>query len=287
MTLGKIIRELAFPIAVATFGVLVLLERKRPLRRETEPVARRTGRNLFVAGTAAVAMALIEIPIAKRAASMVERKNVGLLKLFKLPEWLEISLAVILLDYTLYLWHVLTHRVPFLWRFHVVHHVDLDLDASTALRFHFGELIASVGWRAIQIAVIGVTPKSLQIWQALLIPSILFHHSNVELPERLEKFLSKFIVTPRLHGIHHSVFRAETDSNWSSGLSVWDRLHGTFREVTEHADVKIGVPAHQDPRTLTIGKLLAFPLRPHRDCWQLPDKYLMDEPNDQHNHPNI
>ncbi len=287
MTFEKIIRGLSLPIAVATFGVLVLLERKRPLRRETEPVARRTGRNFLVAGTAAVAMALIESPIAKRAASLVERKNVGLLKLVKLPEWLEILLAVILLDYTLYLWHVLTHRIAILWRFHVVHHVDLDLDASTALRFHFGELIVSVGWRAFQIVAIGITPKSLQTWQALLIPSILFHHSNVDLPESLEKLLSKLIVTPRLHGIHHSVIRAETDSNWSSGLSVWDRLHGTFRDVSEHAGVKIGVPAHQNPKDLTIGKLLAFPLHPHRNCWHLPDKHLIDEPNDQHNHSNF
>lgn len=287
MTLGKIIHGIAFPIAVATFGVLVLLERKLPLRRETEPVARRTGRNLLVAGAAAVALTLIESPIARKAASLVERKNVGLLKLVKLPEWLEILLAVILLDYTLYLWHVLTHRIPFLWRFHVVHHVDLDLDASTALRFHFGELIVSASWRALQIVAIGVTPQSLKTWQALLIPSVLFHHSNVEMPERLEKMFSKFIVTPRLHGIHHSVIRSETDSNWSSGLSVWDRLHGTLRNVSEHAEIKIGVPAHQEPRDLTIGKLLVFPLRPHRQCWQLPDTLALAEADDQHNHPHI
>ncbi|MEJ7849746.1 MAG: sterol desaturase family protein [Pyrinomonadaceae bacterium] len=287
MTLGGIIRGFAFPVAVATFGVLVLLERRRPLRRETEPVARRTGRNLLVAGAAAVALHFVESPIANRTALLVERRNIGLLKLVRLPAWLEVSAAVILLDYTLYLWHVLTHRVPFLWRFHVVHHVDLDLDASTALRFHFGELIVSAIWRAIQIAAIGVTPKSLQTWQALLIPSVLFHHSNVELPEKLEKFLSKFVVTPRLHGIHHSVLQSETDSNWSSGLSIWDRLHGTSSEFSRNSDITIGVPAHQDPRELTIGNLLVFPLRPHRQCWQLPDTPALTGVDDQHNPPHI
>jgi sterol desaturase/sphingolipid hydroxylase (fatty acid hydroxylase superfamily) len=96
-----------------------------------------------------------------------------------LPVWLEVPLAVLLMDYTLYLWHVLMHRLNWLWRFHLPHHVDLDLDASTALRFHFSDLVISIAWRAGQVTLIGVSPLSLSVWQTLLLLSILFHHSNV------------------------------------------------------------------------------------------------------------
>ena len=108
------------------------------------------------------------------------------------------------MDYTLYVWHILTHRVPLLWRFHAVHHVDLDLDASTALRFHFGELAVSVPYRAAQIALLGVDAEALSYWQMFLSLSVLFHHSNVRLPREFESVLSWFVVTPRMHGIHHS-----------------------------------------------------------------------------------
>ena len=141
----------------------------------------------------------------------------------RLPLWLEVAGAVLLLDYTLYWWHVATHRVSWLWRFHAVHHVDLDLDVSTAIRFHFGEITLSVAWRATQIVLIGVTPHSLSIWQAALIPAILFHHSSVRLSPRTERRLSYFVITLRMHGIHHSVVRDEMDSNWSSGFNFWNR----------------------------------------------------------------
>ncbi len=261
MSFGGLIRNLALPLAAGAFCALVLIERRRPLRRQRESGAIRTGRNLTIAGIAAIATHLIERPIAERASALVKRRNLGLLKLLPLPMGVERLAAVILLDYTLYLWHVLTHRMPFLWRFHVVHHTDLDLDTTTALRFHFGELIFSVAWRATQIVVIGVSPDSLRIWRAVFIPSILFHHSNMRLPEKLENLLGNFIVTPRMHGIHHSVVEDETNSNWSSGLSIWDKIHGTFRNNSEHDSVVIGVQNYQHPVDVTLGKLLTLPFR--------------------------
>src|SRR6266540_1425955 len=164
------------------------LERRRPLRRHTvEPKFKREVRNLSVAAVGACALLLIERPAIIRLAQFVEGHRWGLLKQLRLPQWLEVALAVVMLDYTLYVWHYLTHRVSFLWRFHVVHHIDLDLDASTALRFHFGELALSVPWRAAQIAAIGVTPTALLLWQNALLVSILFHHSNVQLPIAVER----------------------------------------------------------------------------------------------------
>ena len=262
------LKIITVPIALGTFGVLVWLEKRRPLRDSVESKIVRNGRNLSVAGIAAAALQLIEQPIVTPLTELVERNNTGLLKVVKLPKILETLLAVALMDYTLYLWHVLTHRLPVLWRFHLVHHVDLDLDASTAIRFHFGELLVSVLWRAAQIVVIGVSPTSFAAWQLFLFPSILFQHSNVRLSPDLDKKLSRFIVTPRLHGIHHSDVQAETDSNWSSGLTVWDRLHGTFRDDVPQEEIVIGVPAYQNPNEVVLTRILSLPFETQKDDWQ-------------------
>lgn len=259
---------LSVSLVVGAFGVLVWLERRSPLRRRVEPKLTRDVRNLAVACFGAVALQLTESPVSNRLATLVERSNWGLLKIGGLPAWLEIPLAVLLLDYSLYVWHVLTHKVPFLWRFHLVHHVDRDLDASTALRFHFGELILSVPWRAAQIVLIGVSPFSFSVWQTLLLISILFHHSNVRLPVACERWLNLLIVTPRMHGIHHSTVHEETDSNWSSGLTIWDRLHGTLRLNVPQDEITIGVPAYREPTDVGFLKLLRLPFSEQKQDWE-------------------
>jgi sterol desaturase/sphingolipid hydroxylase (fatty acid hydroxylase superfamily) len=267
----KILKLFGVSVALGTFGVLVWLENRRPLRlRRVESKMTRNGRNLAVAVAGAVTLRLAETPVVNRLTKFVERKSLGLLKIIRLPRWLETILAVVLLDYTLYVWHVLTHKTPFLWRFHVVHHADLDLDASTALRFHFGELGISVAWRAAQILVIGISPLSFAAWQLFLFPSVLFHHSNVRLPVELEGKLRKFIVTPRMHGIHHSIVHSETDSNWSSGLTVWDWMHGTLKTDVPQNEIVIGVPAYREPDEVVLTKILPMPFEKQKPTWQLP-----------------
>ena len=246
-------------LTAAAFGLLLWLEKRNSLRDPVEPKGRRLARNLGVAGVSAAVLQLAERPVSVPLARLVERRRLGILQRFRLPPWLETTLAVLLLDYTLYLWHVLEHRLPALWRFHAVHHVDLDMDASTALRFHFGELAASIPWRAAQITIIGVTPRSLRIYQRLLMLLVMFHHSNVRLPTRVERWLSLFIMTPRLHGIHHSVIRDELNSNWSSGLTIWDRLHRTLRVKASREDVTIGLPKIRDPEDVTLPRVLKMP----------------------------
>jgi sterol desaturase/sphingolipid hydroxylase (fatty acid hydroxylase superfamily) len=252
----------------AAFLALTALERLRPLRPARERKLIRVPRNLVVAACGAAAVTLLERPIVEPLASVVERRRWGLLYSRPLPRVLRVVIGVVLLDYTLYLWHVLVHRVPWLWRFHLVHHADLDLDASTALRFHFGELTASIPWRAAQIVVIGVDPRTLSLWQTALFISILFHHSNVNLPLGLERAINRFVVTPRMHGIHHSMVPEDTDSNWSSGLTLWDWLHGTLRLNIRQRDVTIGVPAYRDARDVTLAKSLELPFGPQRP-WRL------------------
>ncbi|CAN5212835.1 sterol desaturase family protein [soil metagenome] len=246
-------------LTIGTFSVLYLFEKRQPLRKQIEQKEISTARNLAIAAAAGLAVNFLEKPVTDKLTKFVEEKRFGLVKIFRLPNFLEIALAVVLLDYTLYIWHVLTHKSPFLWRFHKVHHIDLDLTASTAFRFHFGEMTISVLFRAGQVLLIGVSPKALQIWQSLLFLSVLFHHSNIRLPKEFEEKLEKIIVTPRLHGIHHSIEKEEMDSNWSSGLSVWDFLHGTFRNDVPQNEITIGVKGFDEIDEVTLGKMLIKP----------------------------
>lgn len=248
-------------VIFGTFAVLTFFETKKPLRKQIEPKLLNAARDLAIASTAALAGNFLEKPVTNKLTKFVERKNFGLLKIFKLPKSLETTLAIILLDYTLYLWHVLTHKVPFLWRFHKIHHADLDLTAATAIRFHFGEISISVLFRAGQILLIGVSPKALEIWQRLLFLSIFFHHSNIELPESFERKLQKIITTPGLHGIHHSEKKDEMDSNWSSGLTIWDFLHGTFRNDVPQNEIVIGVKEFQTLKDHELNEMIFEPLR--------------------------
>jgi len=252
-------RVLAPLVVGGTFIVLTALERRVPLRRAREAKWRHVSRNMVFAGAAAATVNLLERPVVEPLARMVQRRRYGLLYVRRLPPPLHLILAVVLLDYTLYLWHVLTHRVPWLWRFHLVHHVDCDLDASTALRFHAGELALSIPWRAMQIAAIGVPTNALHLWQNIVLLSILFHHSNVELPIGVERLLARFVVTPRLHGVHHSSVPEETNSNWSSGLTVWDSLHGTLRFDVPQQGITIGVVGYATPADVTLAKAFALP----------------------------
>jgi sterol desaturase/sphingolipid hydroxylase (fatty acid hydroxylase superfamily) len=261
-------------ITCGVFFGLVLLELRRPLRKRTsEAKLRRNLRNMAVAGTSALAIMLTAAPVTTPLTRWVERRQWGLVKWLRLPLWLEVPVALILLDYLLYLWHVAFHKVPFLWRFHQVHHVDLDMDASTAIRFHFGEMSMSTALQIFQILTIGVSPFTFSIWNTWLISEIMFHHSNVELPFRVERWLCKLIVTPRMHGIHHSLVPEELSSNWSSGLTLWDWLHHTLRLNVPQNHLTLGVAAFPDATELTYPKLMEMPFekQQHYPPWLRPD----------------
>ncbi len=255
-------------VVAGTFIVLAWLERRRALRARVAPAGRRLARNLTVAAIAAATVRAVEMPVVLPLARWTARARVGVVARMPLPGPVRLVVTLLLLDYTLYVWHVLTHRVPVLWRFHVVHHLDRDLDASTAVRFHFGELAISTVWRAAQVVAIGVAPDALAVWQTATLVSVLFHHSNVRLPIALERVLARVVVTPRLHGIHHSTVRAETDSNWSSGLVVWDRLHGTLRVDVPQDAIEIGVPAYRNAADAALPRILALPFERQRPSWQ-------------------
>lgn len=265
MTTGRT-RDLVRAAAVLAVAAAVLwLERRRPARPYVESPAVHTTRNLVLAGIAAVTVHLVETPLVLPVARLAARRRWGLTGRMgsSLPARLARPiLTVLLLDYTLYLWHTLVHRVPWLWRLHLVHHVDLDMDASTGLRFHAGELAASVPWRAAQVLMIGATPGALATWQSMTVACVLFHHSNTQLPARTERWLSWIVATPRMHAIHHSIDPSQLETNFSSGFALWDRLHGTFRSDSTAGEVTVGVPGYLHPRAVSLERVLALPFGP-------------------------
>ncbi len=245
---------------------MLFAERIAPLRRIVEPKLRRVARNLSLGGVSLAIMTMLQAPLLQPVASWIVRERIGLLQTVQWPRWIETIVAIVLLDYTLWWWHWASHRVPFLWRFHLVHHIDRDLDSSTALRFHFGELALSVPVRAAQMVIIGVDPHALWLWQTILFGSILFHHANVRLPLRVERLLVRLIVTPRMHGIHHSDQLNETNTNWSSLISWWDYLHRTILLNVAQEEITIGVPAYSEVSDVTIGRMIILPfIRQRRD----------------------
>ena len=259
------------PLIAAVFVLLIWQERRRPLRSRVEPGFKHGVRNIAIGSVGALATILIETPVIQPLSQIVEQRRWGLLAALDLPFWAEAAIALVLMDYTFYFWHVLLHRSPFLWRFHAVHHVDLDLDTSTALRFHFGEIVLSVPWRAAQVLAIGLNPVSFAIWQAWFAVCVMFHQSNLRLPIHWERRITRVLVTPRMHGVHQSNVQEETDSNWSSGLTVWDWLHGTLRLNVPQEEIVIGVAAFKGADSIALPDVLAMPFRRQPEYWRLPD----------------
>jgi sterol desaturase/sphingolipid hydroxylase (fatty acid hydroxylase superfamily) len=237
--------KLPILVAGAAIAGLLVLERARPLRRRTRPTLPRNLRNAALGALSVAVMEAGEVPLARHIAAGNAKKPRGLAAL--VPAALRGAVAFAAMDYGLYLWHIATHRSRFLWQFHRLHHRDPDLDASTALRFHAAEVLLSLPFRLLQVRASGITPAGLRVWRRFFNASILFHHSNLALPSGWDRKIGWIFTTPRMHGIHHSAAKAERDSNWSSGLSIWDRLHGTMRRDVPQSQLTIGLAEEDSP----------------------------------------
>ena len=260
------------PVLIGVFILLFLLETKFQLRKRVQQRRKRMVINFIVSIPAFALLRLMFLPAMVWLAVKNQTLHLGLNYLYEAPVWIKAAVAFLLLDYTNYLWHILLHKLPFLWRFHVVHHTDQDLDVTTAFRFHFGEMIASVFFRGAAVFLIGVSPIIVLIYEIAFEAATQFHHSNTKLRFRFEKALNKLIVTPRMHGIHHSVIRSETDSNYSVIFSFWDRLHKTIDLNKPQQQVVIGVPSYDNQEELTIGFLLKLPFTSIRPWKKYPAK---------------
>ena len=244
-----------------TIVVLLWLERRRPLRPRVEPVRQHETRNFTLSLISVLSKKAVETLLTRRLIHALAQRKSGLLDFLPLPSKLKNILAFALLDYTVYIGHLLAHKIQLLWRFHQVHHEDLDLTTSTGLRMHFGEAIVSSLFRSLQVAVVGAPLQAFRVWRTFSQLAILFHHSNLKLPIDFERKISHILVTPRLHAIHHSVVLEEVNSNWSTGLTLWDWLHGTLIRAHPDKKIVIGVAVYSNPEQLTLSKLLAQPFR--------------------------
>jgi sterol desaturase/sphingolipid hydroxylase (fatty acid hydroxylase superfamily) len=267
--------SLLWGVAVGTFALsLFVLERLFPLRRASRPLTNRLLVNLTFAAVAFVTVSLTVRPAAQATLGWTGESGFGLARLGAIPPLLQPILAFFLMDLTFYWWHRANHLIPVLWRFHNIHHLDPDLDLSTAFRFHFGELAFSSAFRVVQIALIGPSLGSLLLYETVFQAGTLFHHSNLRLPIPLERRLVRLIVTPRMHGIHHSQVRGETNSNYATVFSFWDRLHRTLVLNVPQDAIDIGIPGYAGERDNSLGQALLAPFRAQRNYWLRADGSL-------------
>jgi sterol desaturase/sphingolipid hydroxylase (fatty acid hydroxylase superfamily) len=187
----------------------------------------------------------------------------GLLNMATLPGWLVVPLAVLALDLAIYLQHIVLHAVPFLWRLHRMHHADLDFDVTTGLRFHPLEILLSMAFKCAVVVAFGAPAVAVIVFEVLLNATSLFNHANLRLPGVLDRVLRWLVVTPDMHRVHHSILRAETDSNFGFNLSWWDRLFGTYRAqpAAGHDGMTVGIPLFRDPGELRLDRMLLQPFR--------------------------
>jgi sterol desaturase/sphingolipid hydroxylase (fatty acid hydroxylase superfamily) len=264
--------QVTFAIAVMVLvGLLFVIERFVALRPSSRPLWGRLLVNVGMSVLAfTVAMAVVR-PAAFTALQWAADTPFGLLHIVPMPVTAQFVLSFLFMDLTFYWWHVANHRVPFLWRFHNVHHLDPDLDVSTAFRFHGGEVAFSAGFRLVQVSAIGLSAWMFAVYELVFQLNTAFHHSNVRLPIRIERLLNLILVTPRMHGIHHSQVRDEANSNYSAVFSWWDRLHRTLGLNIPQSDLAIGVPGYADPADNGLWAGLFLPFRRQRDYWRRSD----------------
>jgi sterol desaturase/sphingolipid hydroxylase (fatty acid hydroxylase superfamily) len=242
--------------------VMALWEALAPRRAPTMPKAKRWANNLALVLINSLLVRALFPAAAVGFAAFAEAHSLGLMHIRELPGFPALIAAVVLLDLAIYLQHVVFHAIPLLWRLHRVHHADLDFDVTTGTRFHPIEILLSMGIKFLIIVTLGPPVLAVLIFETLLNVTAMFNHSNIRIPERLDRMLRAVAVTPDMHRVHHSIDGSETNSNFGFCFSVWDRLLGTYIEVPKlgHCAMTIGVPELRDPRRVVgIRGLLAIP----------------------------
>ena len=250
------------------YGSLFLIERFRPLRRPVRSLLSRIVVNISITALVFISASIFISPLAKSIIHLTSIHGFGLLSLLPFNPFLLFVTGFLLMDLTFYYWHRLNHELPLLWRFHNVHHIDPDLDVTTSMRFHVVEIAYSSLFRLVQLSVIGLDPITFLCYEFVFQASTFFQHSNIKLPIRIERWLNKVIVTPRMHGIHHSNYRDETNSNYSVVFSFWDKLHRTIQLNVPQQSVTIGVPGYEQVQDNNFKNLMLMPFKRQRPYWQ-------------------
>jgi sterol desaturase/sphingolipid hydroxylase (fatty acid hydroxylase superfamily) len=246
------------------FGILVIMylwELIAPRRPLTTSKSARWFSNLGLVLIDSVIVRLAFPAGLAGVAFLAQQRGWGLLNPFELSTLLKIVFSVLILDLAIYLQHVMFHSTPLLWRLHMVHHSDMDIDVTTGVRFHPIEILLSMGIKMVVVVLIGAPPASVLIFEIILNGTSMFNHGNVRYPQPIDPFLRLIVVTPEMHRVHHSTIRWETNSNLGFSFPWWDRLFGTYRNqpAKGHLDMIIGLDQYKEPQKLTFLWLIALP----------------------------
>ncbi|MFO7716470.1 sterol desaturase family protein [Desulfosarcina sp.] len=254
-------RAIRFGFFLAVFVVLAFVEIMAPKRTLSTSKRRRWVANLSIVALNPLSLLLVFPILPVGLAVVASEQNWGLLNQLATPAWLKVIIAVVLLDLAVYVQHVMHHAIPLLWRLHMMHHADLDIDMTTGLRFHPIEIVVSMIIKLTAVAALGAPPLAVLIFEVALNATSMFNHSNINLPLRVDRILRFFVVTPDMHRVHHSVIIRETNSNYGFNLPWWDRLFGTYKDQPDkgHMKMTIGLAQFRDLQKLTLPRLLILP----------------------------
>jgi sterol desaturase/sphingolipid hydroxylase (fatty acid hydroxylase superfamily) len=250
-------------------GVFLLMAAWEIAAPRRTRAARRSVRWTSNLGVVALDTLLIRIVVPTAVvgvALQAEAAHWGLLSLVSWPLWIKIAIAVVALDLTIYLQHVVFHAIPSLWRLHRMHHADLDIDVSTGVRFHPLEMLLSLFIKMVVVAGLGAPALAVLVFEILLNATSMFSHSNVRLPDRIDHIVRWIVVTPDMHRVHHSIEAMETNSNVGFNFSLWDRIFGTYRSAPAagHLGMTVGIEQFREPRELWLDRMLTQPFREGR-----------------------
>jgi len=243
----------------AGFLFFLLLEWSRPYRPPTVPKASRLGTNISLALINSIILYLVFTSVILNTSAQVAARQAGMLNMVSLPSWAKMLLTLAFMDFIFYIWHLLNHVMPLLWRFHSVHHSDPNMDVSTATRFHIGELSFSAVIKIGLVFFLGADIMAVALFEGLLVLAAQFNHSSLRVPLRFERILRILFVPPSMHRIHHSVVIRERDSNYGTIFSVWDRIFGTFLINIDQDRIVIGMASYRNLDSLKLQHLLLMP----------------------------
>lgn len=254
-------------IRLAIFlGILVAMaiwEVAAPRRRIEIPRVIRWTNNLGVVVVDTILVRLTYPIVAVGLALTAQENSWGLFNIFEAPTWVAVLASIVILDLAIYLQHVMFHAVPALWRLHRMHHADQAIDVTTGLRFHPIEILLSMGVKLAVVLALGPPAVAVLVFEVILNATAMFNHSNVRIPLSIDRVLRLFVVTPDMHRVHHSIDRAETDSNYGFNLPWWDRLLGTYTAQPRkgHEEMTIGIEQFRTVRDQWLDKMLIQPAR--------------------------
>lgn len=252
---------------VLIFGILAVIELTHPRLERPEMLAalktRRWLTNVGMLVISSVALRVLFPAAAVGTALWAESLEIGVFNQFDFPLWLAALISIIVLDFAVWLEHLLSHKIPILWRIHRMHHADTGFDVTTALRFHPLEIVLSMLWKAAIVVALGAPAWSVLIFELVLNGAAMFNHANISLPVRIDRIVRLLVVTPDMHRVHHSTDRRETDSNYGFNLAIWDRIFATYTDqpAKGHQDMDIGLADYRDCAPTRLGWSLLLPFR--------------------------